>query len=153
MVAHCHVYDSRQLQADCKEPGSTPKPYARYLSMGHLYLFAFYLLSENISAKAVLCSLTLGQLPLSAPSPLLTLLHMHNHFLENQTQLTDSWEKVHCSLNSSYSIQSMTLSSSCRCFQLLWLSLQPNTSSVARRLILSVKHSRENLLCFFLQST
>jgi len=33
------VYDSRQLQADCQEPGSAPEPYARQSSMGYLYLY------------------------------------------------------------------------------------------------------------------
>jgi len=33
------VYDSLHLQANCQEPGSAPKPYARYSSMGYLYLF------------------------------------------------------------------------------------------------------------------
>jgi len=38
MAAYRRVYDSRQLQADCKEPGSVPEPYARQSSMGYLYL-------------------------------------------------------------------------------------------------------------------
>jgi len=29
MAAYRLVYDSRHLQADCQEPGSTPEPYAR----------------------------------------------------------------------------------------------------------------------------
>jgi len=29
MAAYRRVYDSRQLQADCQEPGSAPEPYAR----------------------------------------------------------------------------------------------------------------------------
>ena len=33
------VYDSRHLQYDCQEPGSSPEPYARQSSMGHLYPF------------------------------------------------------------------------------------------------------------------
>ena len=32
------VYDSRHLQADCKEPGSAPEPYVRQSSMSYLYL-------------------------------------------------------------------------------------------------------------------
>jgi len=28
MAAYRRVYDSRHLQADCKEPGSAPEPYA-----------------------------------------------------------------------------------------------------------------------------
>ena len=33
-------FDSRHLQADCREPGSAREPYARQSSMGYLYLFA-----------------------------------------------------------------------------------------------------------------
>jgi len=40
MAAYCRVYDSRHLQADCQEPGSAPEPYARYSSMGCLYVCA-----------------------------------------------------------------------------------------------------------------
>ena len=29
MAAYRRVYDSRNLQADCQEPGSAPEPYAR----------------------------------------------------------------------------------------------------------------------------
>ena len=29
MAAYCRVYNSRHLQADCKQPGSAPEPYAR----------------------------------------------------------------------------------------------------------------------------
>ena len=36
MAAYCRVYDSRHLQADCKEQGSAPEPYARQSSMGYL---------------------------------------------------------------------------------------------------------------------
>ena len=39
MAAYRRVYDSPQLQADCQEPGSAPKPYARQSSVGYLYLF------------------------------------------------------------------------------------------------------------------
>jgi len=38
MTAYRRVYDLRHLQADCQEPGSAPEPYARYSSMGYLYL-------------------------------------------------------------------------------------------------------------------
>ena len=38
MAAYRRVYDSRHLQADCKEPESDPEPYARQSSLGHLYL-------------------------------------------------------------------------------------------------------------------
>jgi len=37
MAAYRRVYDSRHLQADCKEPGSAPEPYARQSSMGYLF--------------------------------------------------------------------------------------------------------------------
>ena len=37
MAAYRRVYDSRQLQADCQEPGSAPEPYARLSSMGYLF--------------------------------------------------------------------------------------------------------------------
>ena len=35
------VYDSRNLQADCQEPGSAPEPYARQSSMGYFYLLRY----------------------------------------------------------------------------------------------------------------
>ena len=34
VAAYRRVYDSRRLQADCKEPGSEPEPYRRQSSMG-----------------------------------------------------------------------------------------------------------------------
>jgi len=37
MAAYRRVYDSGHLQADCREPGSAPEPYARQSSMGYLY--------------------------------------------------------------------------------------------------------------------
>ena len=37
MAAYGRVYDSRQLQADCQEPGSAPEPYARQSSVGYLF--------------------------------------------------------------------------------------------------------------------
>jgi len=39
MAAYRRVYDSRHLQADCQEAGSSPEPYAGQSSMGCLYLF------------------------------------------------------------------------------------------------------------------
>ena len=39
MAAYHWVYDSRHLQADCQEPGSSLEPYARQSSMGYLYLY------------------------------------------------------------------------------------------------------------------
>ena len=38
MAAYRRVYDSRHPQADCREPGSAPKPYARQSRLGYLYL-------------------------------------------------------------------------------------------------------------------
>jgi len=37
MAAYRWVYDSRHLQADCREPGSAPEPYARQSSTGYLH--------------------------------------------------------------------------------------------------------------------
>ena len=37
MAAYRRVYDSRYLQADCQEPGSSPEPYSRQSSMGYLF--------------------------------------------------------------------------------------------------------------------
>ena len=42
MAAYRRVYDSRHLQADCREPGSAPEPYARQSSVGYLYLLPFH---------------------------------------------------------------------------------------------------------------
>jgi len=42
MAAYRRVYDSRHLQADCREPGSAPEPNARQPSTGYLYLFYVY---------------------------------------------------------------------------------------------------------------
>ena len=39
MASYRRVYDSRHLQADCKEPGSAPEPYARHWTMGDLCLY------------------------------------------------------------------------------------------------------------------
>ena len=38
MAAYRRVYDSRFLQADCQELGSSPEPYAQQSSMGYIYL-------------------------------------------------------------------------------------------------------------------
>ena len=38
MAAYRRVYDSRHLQAVCKEPELAPEPYARQSSMGYLSL-------------------------------------------------------------------------------------------------------------------
>ena len=42
MAAYRRVYDSRHLQADCKEPESTPEPYMLGNGVGYFYLFTFY---------------------------------------------------------------------------------------------------------------
>jgi len=39
MAAYRRVYDSRHLQADCQELGSTPEPSAWQSSTGYLYFF------------------------------------------------------------------------------------------------------------------
>ena len=39
MAAYRRLYGSRHPQADCKEPGTAPEPYARQSSMGYLYLY------------------------------------------------------------------------------------------------------------------
>jgi len=39
MAAYRRVYDSRQLQTDCQEPGSAPEPYARQSSIVYLYVY------------------------------------------------------------------------------------------------------------------
>ena len=39
MAAYRRVYDSRHLQADCKEPGSAAEDYAWQSSIGYLYLY------------------------------------------------------------------------------------------------------------------
>ena len=50
MADYRRVYDSRHLQADCREPGSAAEPYARQSSVGNLYLFTDF--SGVISADA-----------------------------------------------------------------------------------------------------
>jgi len=52
VAAYCRVYDSRHLQADCKEPGSDREPYARRSSMG--YVLAI-LNAANSRRYGVLC--------------------------------------------------------------------------------------------------
>ena len=39
MAAYRRVYDSRHLQAECQEPGSSSEPYARQSSRGLSLLF------------------------------------------------------------------------------------------------------------------
>jgi len=48
MAAYGRVYDSRHLQAGCKEPGSAPEPYARQSSIGYLYLFLYIMEIDDI---------------------------------------------------------------------------------------------------------
>jgi len=48
MAAYGRVYDSRHLQAGCKEPGSPPEPYARQSSIGYLYLFLYIMEIDDI---------------------------------------------------------------------------------------------------------
>jgi len=55
MAVYRRVYDSRHLQADCKEPGSVPEPYARQSSMGYL-TFTFYVFQIKYT-EAVLSAL------------------------------------------------------------------------------------------------
>ena len=38
MAAYSRVYDSRHLQADCQEPASAPKPYARQSTLVQLFV-------------------------------------------------------------------------------------------------------------------
>jgi len=49
MAAYRRVYDSRYLRADCKEPASAPKPYARQSNMGYLYLLP-YIYHKNVAS-------------------------------------------------------------------------------------------------------
>jgi len=41
MATYRRVYDSRHSQADCKEPGTAPEPYAGQSIMGYRYLFIY----------------------------------------------------------------------------------------------------------------
>ena len=54
MAAYRRVYDLRHLLADCQEPGSAPVPYARYSSMGYLYLYHFNQLLKIVSEALLL---------------------------------------------------------------------------------------------------
>jgi len=51
MAAYRQVYDSCHLQADCQEPGSAPEPYARWSSMGYLYLFT--IATDDVTERVV----------------------------------------------------------------------------------------------------
>ena len=52
MAAYRRVYDSRHLQADCQEPGSTPEPYA----LNRVWA-TFTFLSKRVSHR---CDVTAG---------------------------------------------------------------------------------------------
>jgi len=54
VAAYRRVYDLRHLLADCQEPGSAPVPYARYSSMGYLYLYHFNQLLKIVSEALLL---------------------------------------------------------------------------------------------------
>ena len=54
MAAYRRVYDSRHLQADCQEPGSTPEPYSQQSSMGYLYLVSMALRGNKGIMNSVL---------------------------------------------------------------------------------------------------
>jgi len=62
MAAYRRVYDSPHLQADCQEPGSAPEPYARYSSVGYLFMgwqwrhFVLYL-CQLTSFRSIICQL------------------------------------------------------------------------------------------------
>ena len=47
MAAYRQVYDSRHLQADYQEPGSAPEPYVRQSSIGYLFYFWLFTLSQK----------------------------------------------------------------------------------------------------------
>ena len=53
MAAYRRVYDSRHLQADCKEPRSAPESYARQSSMGYRYLFKVWRPGCNVPTDTV----------------------------------------------------------------------------------------------------
>ena len=52
MAAYRRVYDSLYLQADCKEPGSAPEPYARQSSIGYLILVTLATLKRAATSFA-----------------------------------------------------------------------------------------------------
>ena len=58
MAAHCRVCDSRHLQANCQEPGSTPEPYARQSSMGCFYLFIYEIHCSFVTCDLQSCLLS-----------------------------------------------------------------------------------------------
>jgi len=52
MATYRRVYDSRNLQADCPEPGSAPEPYSPQSSVGYLYLFSPDIATARASSMA-----------------------------------------------------------------------------------------------------
>jgi len=48
MAACRQVYDSRYLQADCQEPESAPKPYARQSSKSYLSFFSYLFSTKHL---------------------------------------------------------------------------------------------------------
>jgi len=60
MAAYRRVYDSRQLQADWKESGSVPEPYALQSCIGYLYHFSCstrgYVVTTGIRVSCDSCS-------------------------------------------------------------------------------------------------
>ena len=48
MVAYRRVYDSRHLQADCKEPGSAPNP-----TLGNRVWASFFVLTSVTSRRSL----------------------------------------------------------------------------------------------------
>ena len=56
MAANCRVYDSRQQQADCQEPGSAPELYPRQQSIGYLYLYFRAYTAQQLFNAALSCT-------------------------------------------------------------------------------------------------
>ena len=55
MATYRRVYDSHYLQADCKEPGVDPEPYAQQSSMGYFYLFTVHSIHCTFKFDSVYC--------------------------------------------------------------------------------------------------
>ena len=54
MAAYRQVYDSRHMQADCKEQGSAPEHYARQPSMRYLYLFTLFTCPPHVGEQKII---------------------------------------------------------------------------------------------------
>jgi len=67
MAAYRQVYDSCHLQADCQEPGSAPEPYARWSSMGYLYLST--IATDDVTERVVVVVTDAGRRVASRTSP------------------------------------------------------------------------------------